>query len=303
MTVGHIFIFVVAGLTIAFFGRQLVSAMSAARHDHEGGLQTTKVVWKLFLGVAGIGFGVAASRYFWLANSAAATRAGAGGLIYMFIVPIVFLCAAGASYALLGWLGAVVGRGGRIGLAALVAAVLWFGLIAPMRDKARIERLEEMAELAALREAQLRQLQAEKQRIPHGPIDTPPEFLAVERQEAGVSLTNLSNDTYQFTVALVLPRGDEIERCQLMVEERNCEPGATCAYQLAKDGSQVPANAISYSGSAFLAPGRTKLFRYRSCMPRFSEAGLEFQVWDARTRTHIYKSESAFLPDSRPPVR
>lgn len=303
MTFGQILILVVGGLTLSFLGRLLGSAMIAARRDYDGGQRTTTVFWVLFLAIASIGLGMAASRSFWLANSADATRAGWGGLLYMFIVPVVFLFAALAGGAVLGWLGSVVGRGGRIGLAVAVAVFLWFSLIAPMRDKARIEHREEQARLAAVRESQVEQLQAEKQRIPHGPTDTPPDFLTAERQETGVVLTNLAGDTYQFTVALVLPRGEGIERCQLMVEEKNCEPGATCAYRLAKDGSQIPIETTSYSGSAFLAPGRTKLFRYQSCMPRFKEAELEFQVWDARTRQYLYKSDSAFLPEIRLPGR
>ncbi len=256
------------------------------------------MLWRIFVVIAGGGFGVWATRSFW--HSISPNDYIWAGFVALF----VFLFAASAGATVLKLSGRAMGNAGRFGLAGTTAALLWFALIAPMRHDAALAREKAEAVSAAADQANLRQLQAQMRDTPHAPPDTVPGMLGVERGDDGVDVTNLADRSLSIRVALVLPRGDRVERCSLGMEVTDCTPGASgCSYSLGKDGTPIRAPVREYEHQPYIAPGHTKKFLSLGCGERFGAAALEFEVWDRGTDTYLFRSDSRFMLDYRPADR
>lgn len=256
------------------------------------------MLWRIFVVIAGGGFGLWATRSFWHSVSPN-DRIWAG-----FVALFVFLFAASAGATVLRLSGRAMGNAGRFGLAGLTAALLWFALVVPMRHEAALAREKAEAAGAAADQANLRQLQAQMRDTPHAPPGTVPGMLGVERDGNGVGVTNLADRPLSIRVALVLPHGDRIERCSLGAAVTECTPGGSdCSYSLGRDGTPIRAPVREYEHQPYIAPGHAKKFLSLGCGERFGAAALEFEVWDRGTDTYLFRSDSRFMLDYRPAER
>lgn len=285
-------------LFLLFFSGKLVdAAIRSVKNSDDDRRGPGNIAWYAFVLMAGAGFGAAAARWYWKSDSFA-DYGPAAILIAPLMVLVILVSGAILGAAMLALLGSARGTGGRLIAAAGASLLLFFTLIAPMRQTAMIERQKaQAAELATYR-ARLADLQAEKEKTPHAPLGTIPGMLELRRDDAGIHVTNRGQRSLVIGIALVLSRDRELELCDLGVEEKECTPGSSgCSYRLAKDGTPIAVAGVkTYSHRPLFAPGQTRTFAYQKCRNRFSDAPIEFNVWDVHEKRYIFKSDSAFLP-------
>lgn len=260
--------------------------------------------WKFFVNLLCVLCGAWAVREYW--HHLPKGEAGMGGVAYMIVAIPVFMLGAIAAGALFD-IGERLSDGRlRLPIAALLTIGLIFGFFQPIRHQAQRAERQARFDAEAAFEANLKSNQKLMETVAHAPPGAVPEMLKAVRDGNGVDITNVGSERLRVSLRLIVPRGRQWERCWLSVRVPNCSSVESgCAYQLGKDGSQIPLETDSGVTQPLFEPGQTRRFEI-SCEDRFEAAPLEFDVSEAplnfgrpssAPERLLFRSDSAFVPD------
>ena len=251
--------------------------------------------WSGVMHLIGFCFGAWAVRGYW--GSIPHSDIGMSGLFYFALAFVLFFVASGIAVALLLLVTKPMGNAGRLGIIGCALLVLWIGFIKPLRQTPEISDTKPDADKIADFQANLIRLQKEMAVIPHAPPGVVPEMLGYQRDGNTIHITNRGQTRLTVSLALVLRRGPQWERCWGGVEAKNCSAEArSCQYRQTRDGGKVIDTVMVWNNRPRLEPGQSKAFLV-NCGIRFADAPVEFLVLNEEEKRYTFKSDSAFVPD------